>query len=192
MSQYMPNSNEARFWLLVPPQMELCIHRPCRTSGALFEGEFSLTGADWAHAGSNHAVVWIHVAWKTRGRFGSIWNFDESWTGARGLVGTGWRNKALDRAWDESGDGHQVEISRHRAALRIGRNGGFGRKRAGGSYRWLCSIYRHFRCFCGVGVFFCTTDWRVGEWRGRRGCCWWYGSRLDRRGWGAVLDLGRL
>lgn len=78
--------------------MELCIPRPCSNSGALFEGGFPLTRADWAHAGSNDAVAWIRAACKIRGSFGSIWIFDGTWAGARGLVWTGWRNKALDRA----------------------------------------------------------------------------------------------
>lgn len=158
--------------MLVPPQLQLFIHRSCRTSGDLAEGTFSLTGALWTHAFSKDAVAWILAACMVCRSFGSVWDFDETWTGGRRLVWTGWRNKALDRAWDESWDGHQVQIRRQRTALRIFRTGLFWGKRVGGSYTWLCSIYRHFRrCFCGVGVLFCTTEWRGCDRRGRRGKC---------------------
>lgn len=74
--------------MLVPPQMQLFIHRSCRTRGALAEGEFPLTGA--LRAFSKDAVAWILVACMIRGSFGGVRGFDETWTG--------WRNKALNRA----------------------------------------------------------------------------------------------
>lgn len=84
--------------MLVPPQMQLFIHRSCRTSGDVAEGEFALTGALWARAFSENAVSWILVACMICGSFGSLWGFDQTWTGGRRLVWSGWRNEAPDRA----------------------------------------------------------------------------------------------
>lgn len=156
--------------MVVPPQMQLFIHRSCKTSGDLAEGKFALTGALWAHAFSQVAVAWILAACLTCGSFGHIRDFDQTWASGRRLVWTGRRNKALDRAWDKSRDRHQVEIRGQRTALRIFRNGVFWGKRVGGSYTWLCSVHGHFwRCFCGVDVLFCTAEWRGWDGRRRRG-----------------------
>lgn len=169
--------------------MQIFVHSSFRTSGALAKGTFSLTWAHWAHAGSKYAA-WILVACRTGGSFGSVWDFDEPWTVGRRPVWAGRGNEALDRAWDEGWDGHQVEIRRQRTALRIGRKGVFRRHRVGGSYTWLCAICWHFRrCVCRVGVLFCTTGWRGCDRRGRRGWCRQHGSRLDWRGRSTVLDL---
>lgn len=78
--------------------MQLFIHRSCRTSGDVAGGNFALTGALWAHAFSQAAVARVLAAGLTCGSFGHIWDFDQTWARGRGLVWTGRRNEALDRA----------------------------------------------------------------------------------------------
>lgn len=82
----------------VPPQGRLFIHGSRGTSGALAEGRFSLTGDRWARTGSEDAVARTRVPRGIRGSVGGVWDFDEIWTGGRGLDRAGWRNEALDRA----------------------------------------------------------------------------------------------